>query len=42
MQYSKEKALETYKNIFNEQNISFDNIKVASQVDIVSGGSYED
>lgn len=39
---TKEKALETYKNIFNENNIVFDNIKVASQVDVVSGGHHED
>lgn len=34
-------ALETYHHIFHEQNIKFDNIKVASQVDVVSGGNYE-
>lgn len=39
---SEEKALETYKNIFNKNNISFDNIKVANQVNIVSGGKHED
>lgn len=39
---SEEKALETYKNIFDENNIKFDNIKVASQVNVVSGGNYED
>ena len=39
---TEEKALETYKNVFDEFNISFNNIKVASQVDIVSGGNYED
>lgn len=37
-----EMALKTYQNIFNEQNIKFDNIKVASQVDVVSGGKHED
>lgn len=39
---TKEKALETYEKIFNEQNIEFNNIKVASQVDVISGGQYED
>ncbi|MEG0591933.1 MAG: MBL fold metallo-hydrolase [Coprobacillus sp.] len=39
---TKEKALETYFDIFKEQNIKFDNIKVASQVDVVSGGKHED
>ncbi|MFR7591908.1 MAG: MBL fold metallo-hydrolase [Longibaculum sp.] len=39
---TKEKALETYNEIFAEQNIKFSNIKVASQVDVVSGGKYED
>lgn len=39
---TKEKALETYYRIFEEQNIKFDHIKVASQVDVVSGGRYED
>ena len=38
---SKEKALETYHTIFKENQIDFDHIKVASQVDIVSGGHYE-
>ena len=38
---TKEKALETYDKIFNEQKIDFKNIKVASQVDVVSGGKYE-
>ena len=36
-----EKALETYYSIFDEQNIKFDYIKVASQVDVVSGGKHE-
>lgn len=35
------KALETYQQIFHEQNIKFENIKVASQVDVVSGGNHE-
>lgn len=39
---TKEKALETYFDIFKEQNIKFDNIRVASQVDVVSGGKHED
>ncbi len=39
---TKEKALETYKNIFNDNHIVFENIKVASQVDVVSGGKHED
>ena len=33
---TKEKAIETYKQVFKEQN------KVASQVDVISGGKYED
>lgn len=36
-----EKALETYLQIFKDQNIKFDHIKVASQVDVVSGGRHE-
>ena len=39
---TKEKAIETYKQVFKEQNIQFDQIKVASQVDVISGGKYED
>ena len=39
---TKEKALETYRKIFNQNNLEFDNIKVASQIDVVSGGNYED
>ena len=37
---TKEKALETYYEVFDEQDVHFDkkNIKVASQVNIVSGG----
>lgn len=38
---TKEKALETYKEVFDEYGIQFDHIKVASQVDVVSGGCYE-
>lgn len=38
---TKEKALETYAKIFKEQNVNFTNIKVASQVDVVSGGKRE-
>lgn len=33
-----ELALNTYKRIFKEQNIKMSNVKVASQVDVVSGG----
>ncbi len=36
------KALETYQKIFTEQNIKFNHIKAASQVDVVSGGYHED
>lgn len=39
---TKEKALETYFRVFDENNIEFRNIKVASQVDVVSGGHHED
>lgn len=39
---TEEKALETYRYVFEEQNIKFDHIKVASQVNVVSGGKYED
>lgn len=39
---TKEKAIDTYKQVFKEQNIQFDQIKVASQVDVISGGKYED
>ena len=39
---TKEKAIETYKLVFKEHNIQFDQIKVASQVDVISGGKYED
>lgn len=39
---TKEKALETYYRIFDENQIEFRNIKVASQVDVVSGGHHED
>ena len=35
---TKEKALETYLQIFKENGVDFANIKVASQIDIVSGG----
>jgi len=35
------KALEAYQRIMDEQNIKFQNIKVASQVDVISGGRYE-
>lgn len=38
---TKEKAIETYKKIFQENNIDFNNIKAASQVDVVSGGRHE-
>lgn len=41
---TKEKALETYYNIFDEKKINFDKkyIKVASQVDVVSGGNIDE
>lgn len=39
---TKEKALQTYQEVFDKRNIKFQNIKVASQVDVVSGGNYED
>lgn len=38
---SPEKALETYKEVFQREHIEFDHIQVASQVNIVSGGRYE-
>ncbi len=37
-----EVALNAYKTIFKEQEVIFDNIRVASQVDVVSGGKHED
>lgn len=39
---TKEKALATYNQIFIENGVDFSNIKVASQVDVVSGGRRED
>ena len=39
---TKEKALETYYEVFKNQCICFNNIKVASQVNVVSGEKYED
>lgn len=36
-----EVALNTYQRIFKDKDICFDNIKVASQVDVVSGGKRE-
>ncbi len=39
---SPEVALNTYHTIFKEEGIDFPNIKVASQVNIVSGGCYND
>lgn len=38
---TKNKALETYQKIFEQSNLTFDHIKVASQVDVVSGGKRE-
>lgn len=38
---TKEKALSTYHKIFKENNVDFNNIKVASQIDVVSGGKCE-
>ena len=37
-----ELALNTYKRIFDENNIIFNHIQVASQVSVVSGGHHED
>ena len=39
---TKEKALETYYRVFEENHIVFDGLKVASQVNVVSGGHHED
>ena len=39
---SEQVALTTYMKIFNEYNLDFNNIKVASQVNVISGGDYED
>lgn len=39
---TKEKVLETYQRVFHENHIEFDCIKVASQVNVVSGGYHED
>lgn len=36
---TKEKALQTYQEVFQDHEIEFENIKIASQVDIVSGGN---
>lgn len=36
---SPEIALETYRRVFEEENCSFTNVRVASQVNIVSGGN---
>ena len=40
---SKEKALETFNEIFDEEKVDFDrsHIKVASQIEVISGGKYE-
>ena len=40
---TKEKALETYYSIFDEEKMTFDRekIKAASQTAVVSGGKYE-
>ena len=38
---TEEKALETYHDVFLEKGIDFKNIKVANQVNVVSGGHYE-
>ena len=38
---TEELALATYQQVFQEEQIAFSNIKVASQIDIVSGGDYE-
>lgn len=39
---TEEQALKTYHDIFKSRNITFDNIKVAHQVNVVSGGHHED
>lgn len=39
---TKEKAMQTYQEVFQEQEVSFSNIKVASQTMVVSGGYHED
>ena len=39
---SEQVALTTYMKIFNEYNLDFNNIKIASQVNVISGGDYED
>ena len=36
-----EMALATYHRVFKERNVDFSQIKVASQVDVVSGGQHE-
>lgn len=43
MPNTKEKALETYYSIFDEEKMTFDQekIKAASQTSVVSGGKYE-
>ena len=38
---TKEMALGTYQRVFDEEHIYFDNIKIADQKEIVSGGHYE-
>ena len=40
---TKEKALETYNQVFDDENVDFDrsHIKVASQIEVVSGGRHE-
>jgi hypothetical protein len=38
---TKEMALDTYQRVFDEEHIYFDNIKIADQKEIVSGGHYE-
>ena len=38
---TKETALNTYRRVFDEEHIYFDEIKVADQKEIVSGGHYE-
>ena len=38
---TEELALATYRQVFQEEQIAFSNIKVASQIDVVSGGNYE-
>lgn len=37
-----QKALQTYKEVFLENEIPFPNVKIASQIDVVSGGTFRE